>query len=151
MFYTSILSNPKEPKGIYQALRSKESNQWREFTQNKFQNFINFNLWKVASQEEAKWNGKTVIGSKWVFKKKSKQDSSTRFKSRIVSKGYMQIPGFNYMKKFAPIANNTTTRLIIALYLYFIAKGWECKSVDIKAAFFKGYNKGLQYMEWPLG
>jgi len=31
---------------------------------------------------------KMIVKSKWVFKKKTEQDNSLRFKSRAVSKGY---------------------------------------------------------------
>lgn len=55
------------------------------------------------------------------------------------------------MEKFAPVANNTTTQLILAVTLQYTKKGWICMSVDIKAAFLEGYNKGMQFMDWPPG
>ena len=151
VFNTSVLSNPKEPKGIFQALKGSEGVQWKELAKNKFQNFLNHNSWEIVSREEARKHGKTIIGSKWVFKKKLEPNGTKRFKSRIVSKGYMQVPGVDYTEKFAPIANNMTTRLIIVLTLLYADKRWILKSMDIEAAFLEGYNQGLQFMEWPPG
>ena len=56
--------------------------------------------------------GKNIIGSKWVFKKKVEVDGSIRFKSRVVSKGYMQIPGIDYTERYSPVASDTSTRLM---------------------------------------
>ena len=123
VFSTSILSNLKEPKRIFQALRGLEKEQWAELAQNKFQNFISQDLWVVVNWEEAHKHGKTIVGSKWVFKKKNKPDSSTKFKSCIVSKGYMQISGVHYMEKFTPIASSTTTRIILVFNLFYSNEG----------------------------
>ena len=103
------------------------------------------------NREEAQKYGKTIVGSKWVFKKENEPDGSTRFKSCIVSKGYMQIPGVDYTEKFTPIASDTTTRMILVFSMYFSNEGWVCESVIIEAAFLEGYNSGLQFMEWPPG
>ena len=43
--------------------------------------------------------GRKLIGVKWVFKLKNKTDYSLRYKSRVVNKGYMQIPGVDYSEK----------------------------------------------------
>lgn len=117
VFDVSILSNPKEPKGIQEALRSKEGHEWRKSARQEFQNFLDQSSWIVTSREEVAKHGKTIIGSKWVFKKKLKANGRVRFKSRIVSKGYQQVPGVDYTEKFAPVANDTTTRLILAVTL----------------------------------
>ena len=46
-----------------------------------------------------------------------------RFKSWIVSKGFIQVPGVDYTEKFAPVAHDATTRTIIALTLKYKQKG----------------------------
>lgn len=95
--------------------------------------------------------GKNIIGTKWVFKRKHEQDGSIRFKSRIVSKGYMQVPGIDYTEKFAPVASDSTTRIIIALTLYFEDRGWVCELIDIEAVFLEGSIEEPTYLEWPPG
>lgn len=91
VFNISILSNSKEPKGICKALRSKEGHDWHESAQQEFQNFLDQSSWIVTSRGEAAKHKKTIIGSKWVFKKQLQPNGRTRFKLRIVSKGYQQV------------------------------------------------------------
>ena len=81
VFDTTLVSDPKEPKGILQALKGKEGEQWRESARREFQNFIDQDSWKVVNKEEARNAGKTIAGSKWVFKKKQEPDGTTRYKS----------------------------------------------------------------------
>ena len=60
----------------------------------------------------------------------------------------MQVLGVDYTEKFAPVASDTTTRLLLALALWF---GWECESLDIEAAFLEGTITEPTFLEWPPG
>lgn len=91
------------------------------------------------------------MGCRWVFKKKEEQDGSVRFKSRIVSKGFMQVPGVDYMEIFAPVAHDATTRTIIAVTLWNRKRGWKCQVVDVEAAFLEGRIDIPMFMEFPPG
>ena len=85
------------------------------------------------------------------YSRRKKPDGSTRFKSRIVSKGFMQVPGVDYTEKFSPVANNATTRILIALTLAYKDHGWICVTADIEAAFLESNKEIPLYMEWPPG
>src|SRR4051812_37076657 len=70
-----------------------------------------------------------------------------RYKSRIVAKGYQQIPGLDYTERFAPVVSNILTRMVFALTLWF---GWVCHAPDVNAAFLKSLLIGaLLYCKWP--
>ena len=70
---------------------------------------------------------KTIMKSKWVFKKKTEQDNSLRYKSRVVSKGYMQKPGVDYQESFSPVATASSVRMGIGIVLYFQEDKWVCE------------------------
>ena len=48
------------------------------------------------------------IQQKWVFKEKIEQDGTIQYKSRSVTKGFMQIPGVDFTESFSPVANDST-------------------------------------------
>ena len=50
----------------------------------------------------------------------------------------MQVPGVNYTKKFAPVASDSMTWLILAITLWHHDKGWRYKSINIEPAFLEG-------------
>jgi Reverse transcriptase (RNA-dependent DNA polymerase). len=92
---------------------------------------------------------KKPIGSKYVFKEKLEQDGSIRLKSRIVIKGYTQIPGIDFTETFSPVANDTSIRVAIAYSLY--KKNWTCHVIDIEAAFLEADLDEVILAEWPEG
>ncbi|KAJ9555291.1 hypothetical protein OSB04_009905 [Centaurea solstitialis] len=76
--------------------------------------------------------GKRPIGSKWVFKIKTKSDGSIdRYKARLVAKGFNQEYGIDYEETFAPVARIT--------------------SMDVKNAFLNGDLSEEVYMNPPPG
>jgi Reverse transcriptase (RNA-dependent DNA polymerase) len=58
------------------------------------------------------------ITSKRVFKKKAQQDGSIRYRAGCVARGFMQIPGLDFTESFAPVASDTSIKLVIGIFLY---------------------------------
>ncbi|KIJ49713.1 hypothetical protein M422DRAFT_89278, partial [Sphaerobolus stellatus SS14] len=93
--------------------------------------------------------GKKAIGSRWVWKIKHNSDGSIeRYKARIVAKGYLQRPGFDYLDVFAPTYRPAALRLVLALTAL---QDLELRSVDISSAFTYGDLDEEIYMEQPDG
>jgi len=75
--------------------------------------------WELVALPE----DKKAIGCKWVYKVKHNADGSmSRYKARMVAKGYAQTYGIDYEETYSPVAKMTTIRVIIALA---ITKGWS--------------------------
>ena len=118
--------------------------------------------WRMAMEEEmasieenCTWylvdlpHGRRAIGLKWVYKVKRDGDGAvTKFKARLVVKGYSQRQGIDYDEVFAPVARLDTVRLLIALAAH---EGWEVHHMDVKSAFLNGDLNEEVYVEQPLG
>ncbi|MCO5580373.1 hypothetical protein L7F22_034240 [Adiantum nelumboides] len=80
--------------------------------------------------------GKKPMESRWVYKVTHNSDGSvSRYKSRLVGKGYAQTYGIDYEETFALVAKMETIRVVIAVA---IAKGWILHHMDVKIAFWHG-------------
>ncbi|KAI2493327.1 Mitochondrial protein [Fragilaria crotonensis] len=96
---------------------------------------------------------KQAIPVKWIFKIKEEQDGTLRYKSRIVLKGYVMVPGVDYTESFSPVATDTTVRLAITIALYRQDEGWTIEMIDIEAAFLNAELEDDKpvFAEWPEG
>jgi hypothetical protein len=92
---------------------------------------------------------KKTIRCKWVYKVKHNVDGSmSKYKTRLVAKGYAQTYGIDYEETYSPIAKMTTIRTIIAMAT---TKGWSLHQMDVKNVFLHGDLHEEVYMEQPLG
>ena len=149
VFNTELLSDPGEPTDIMEAITGPESKLWIEAAKKEVNNFITRGNWKECQRTEAAEQGRKIIPVKWVFKKKNEIDGSTRFKCRIVVKGYLQIPGVDFTESISPVATDTTIRLLLGMVLY--NETWKCHMFDVEAAFLNAEMENPMYLEWPEG
>ena len=100
--------------------------------------------------------GRKPLGTRWaLFKKQSKQDNIVRYQGRIVVKGYVQIPGPDFIGSFVPVATDASMQMIFTLSLYkwdmFKDKRFVCQIIDVEAAFLEGDMDEQIYIEWQDG
>jgi hypothetical protein len=88
--------------------------------------------------------GRKAVKSKWVFKLKA----DGRHHTRLVAKGFTQIPGLDYDETFSPVARFESLRLLLALAAL---EDWEVHQMDVKSAFLNGVLDEEIYMEQPQG
>jgi Reverse transcriptase (RNA-dependent DNA polymerase) len=110
-----ISSDPGEPKTMKEALLGPEKEPRKEAIKKEIANYMSRGVWKPVSRKMVTEQMKRkLISTKWIFKKKTEQDNTIRHKARVVSRGFMQIPGVDYSESFAPVASDTSIRVIIA-------------------------------------
>lgn len=80
--------------------------------------------------------------------KKKADGTLSKYKTRLVAKGYVQREGIDFDEVFAPVARLETIRLLIALAA---TNGWEIHHMDVKTAFLNGDLKELVYITQPEG
>jgi hypothetical protein len=84
-----------------------------------------------------------------VYKVKHNVDGFvSRYKTRLVAKGYAQTYGINYEETYSPVAKMTIVRVIIVMAA---AKGWSLHQMDVKNVFLHGDLQEEMYMEQPPG
>ena len=90
------------------------------------------NVWDIVPKPE----GKSVVSSKWIYKIKHATDRSIeKYKERFVARGFSQKEGIDYEETFAPVAQYTSIRAIMALASMM---KWGLHQMDVKTTFLNG-------------
>ena len=71
-----------------------------------------------------------------------------RHRARLCAIGYTQVAGIDFQDNFAPVINDVTFRLVMALM---ISNNWEADIVDVETAFLYGDLEEEIYMKIPQG
>ena len=130
------------PKSYKYALRLP---QWQEAMKQELKALHDNHTWTLVPRP----TDNNVIGSKWIFKIKFKEDGSIeRHKARLVAQGYTQVEGLDYEETFSPVVRPTTIRLVLAIAT---TSNWTMRQLDVKNAFLHGHLKETVYMEQPPG
>jgi hypothetical protein len=144
VFTAELNSDPGEPKTLNEALTGPDSEAWRVSIGAEIMNFLSRKAWKRVPMQQLRDEGRKPIATKTIFKCKDEQDGSIRRKTRIVTKGFMQIPGVDYTESFSPVATDASVRTVIGISLYYIGHEkalydindkWVMEVFDVEAAF----------------
>ena len=122
-----------------------QSDKWRCAMDSEIEAIRKNNTWVLTDLP----CGAKTVGVKWVYKTKLNEHGEIeKYKARLVSKGYTQQHGVDYMEVFAPVARMDTIRPVLALAAQ---KGWSLFQLDVKSAFLHGELKEEVYVEQPSG
>ena len=77
--------------------------------------------------------GKCTVGCKWVFT--LKYGTISRYKAKVVAKGFTQSYVVDYFETFSPIAKLTFVRVLLSLAGNF---NWPLYKLDVKNGFLYG-------------
>ena len=88
-----------------------------------------------------------LVGCKWGFKLKLNSDGSiSRYKVRLVAKGFHQQAGVDFHETFSLMIKPATVRLVLAIA---VNCNWPLRQLDVSNAFLHGYLKEEVYMQQP--
>jgi len=89
------------------------------------------------------------IGCKWIYKIKCGLDGNIdQYKARLVTKGYSQVEGIDYLEIFSLIVKMTTIYVVLALAFI---NNWHLQQLDVSNAFLYGDLTKDVYMVIPQG
>lgn len=132
-----------DPKTYKQALKSNDKDEWLSAMNEEMDSLRHTGTFILTDLPK----DRKTIGCKWVFKKKS-ENNSVRFKARLVAKGFSQKYGEDYDEIFAPVARAPTIRLLLSMAGKLKL---HIKQFDVKTAFLNGHLDEEIYMEQPEG
>lgn len=142
---TAGIKTERDPKSYKEAMNSDNWKQWIKAMNQELQTIKENDTW-----EEVKLPyGRKAIGCKWVFKTKHHEDGTVKErKARLVAQGFSQKFGTDYDEVFAPVARNTTFRILLSVAG---KRNLIVNHYDVKSAFLNGELKEEIYMRHPPG
>ena len=102
-----------------------------------------------ASLPPSNWGDRNIIQSRWVLKIKRGPDNEiSKYKARIVAKGFTQQFGTDYEETFAPVAKLSSVR---AFFAYGASRKLIIDQMDVVSAYLHGSLDEDLYMAQPEG
>ena len=139
---TSVYDDPYTYK---EAMSSPDAPEWQAACIEELRALEHMKVYEVVDRPK----DRKVVASKWVFRtKRNSEGEITRYKARVVAKGYTQVEGLDYDETFAPVVKYPTIRALLALAA---ALNLEMRQLDVKTAFLHGDLKEEIYMSCPPG
>lgn len=140
-----VMKNRFEPKTFQEAIECENSEKWINAMNDELTSLNNNNTWQIVPLP----NGKTIVGSKWIFKIKYNADESImKYKARVVAQGFSQKYGQDYDEVFAPVVKPTTIRILLNIAS---KENMEVIHYDFKTAFLNATLNEEIYMKPPDG
>ncbi|CAI7749291.1 unnamed protein product [Closterium sp. NIES-53] len=134
-----------EPKTLAEALSRPDAEKWKQSVKEEYDSLLENETWELCELPP----GKKAISSKLIFRHKYGPDGAlTRYKSRLVAKGFQQTKGKDFNELYAPMGKGTTLRVSLAMAAN---RGWRVKQMDITTAFLNGIILEELYMLQPEG
>ncbi|CAI7741183.1 unnamed protein product, partial [Closterium sp. NIES-54] len=134
-----------EPKTLAEALSGPDAEKWKKSVKEEYDSLLENETWELCELPP----GKKAISSKLIFRHKYGPDGElTRYKSRLVAKGFQQTKGKDFDEIFAPVGKGTTLRVMLGMAAN---RGWKIKQMDITTAFLNGIILEELYMLQPEG
>ncbi|CAI7925980.1 unnamed protein product, partial [Closterium sp. NIES-53] len=134
-----------EPKTLVEALSGPDAEKWKQSVKEEYDSLLENETWELCELPP----GKKAISSKLIFRHKYGPDGElTRYKSRLVAKGFQQTKRKEFDEIFAPVGKGTTLRVMLGMVAN---HGWRIKQMDITTAFLNEIIIEELYMLQPEG
>ena len=105
-----------EPTSFAEAQRSPDYAQWKEAMDEELSTLTANGTWQIVDVPP----GTNLLRTKWVFKKKLDKDRGiSRYRARLVCKGYTQTHGVDYNAIFSPVVRHSTLRIVLAIAAHY--------------------------------
>lgn len=139
-----MVAENREPSTYKEALKCIDNEKWVNAMREEMNSLQKNQTWELVKLPA----NRKPIGCKWVYKKKSNSNGQGKFKARLVAHGFSQKFGDDYDHVFAPVAKQTTLRILLSVAA---SKNMHVYHFDAKTAFLNGTLENEIYMKQPPG
>ncbi|CAI7760969.1 unnamed protein product [Closterium sp. NIES-53] len=140
-----IFGKPKVVQAGSVAEHGPDAEKWKQIVKEEYDSLLENETWELCELPP----GKKAISSKLIFRHKYGPGGElTRYKSRLVAKGFQQTKGKDFDEIFAPVGKGTRLRVMFGMAAN---RGWRIKQMDITTAFLNGIILEELYMLQPEG
>lgn len=142
--FFSVISNDPEPLFLQEALDGPESEQWRAAINEEYNSLIRNKTWELVDLPF----GRKPISVKWVFKRKRDKFTGTRYKARLVVRGFLQEKSIDFIENYAPVVKFVSLRILCASA---VKHNLSIDHFDVDSAYLHGEIKEEIYIQQPEG
>ena len=132
------------PNDYHESINSPDSEMWKNAVHDEIHSLKDNNTFSVTTLPE----GKSTIGSKWVFSVKTDVNIEVKYKARLVAKGFSQKEGFDYAETFSKTAKIVSIRMLMQLA---VNNNFTVHEMDVKSAYLNANLEEELYLDVPDG
>ncbi|NBO65472.1 MAG: hypothetical protein EBU88_11640, partial [Acidobacteria bacterium] len=130
----STVNSDVIPNSYKEARASLEAAGWQQSMDEEMTNLRKLGCWTVVPRSSLPPNT-PIMGTRWTYRKKTDENGTfTRYRGRLVAKGFSQILGVNYFESFSPVASFVTIRTLFAMTALPMFKVYQ---YDVQGAFIQ--------------
>jgi hypothetical protein len=134
-----------EPSSYSEAISCDNSSKWLIAMNDEFESLQRNSTWDLVELPA----GKRPLKCKWIYKKDDISGvEPTRWKARLVVKGFEQRESIDFNEVFSPVVRHSSIRVMLAIVALF---DLELEQLDVKTAFLHGDLDEEIYMTQPKG
>ncbi|SOV02937.1 uncharacterized protein UDID_18084 [Ustilago sp. UG-2017a] len=129
----------------HEALARKDRRIWEEAMCKELNGLEAMGTWETTDLPR----GMNTVDTRWVLKIKTDANLvPTKYKARLVARGFTQREGLDYTEIFAPVAPIQAIRGVLAIAA---VRDWEVDSIDVKQAYLNSSLHHDVYLKPPVG
>lgn len=133
------------PSSLAEMRKRPDWEKWYAAVRDEIDSLERNKTWTLVKLPE----GRAPISCKWLFKvKPDESGEGSRYKARLVARGFSQKAGFDYAETYSPVARLDTVRVVLAIAN---AQRMAVHQMDVKTAFLNGHLEEEIYMSQPEG
>jgi hypothetical protein len=134
-----------EPTSLEQALKRDDAQEWIDATNREFASLLSMGVYEECDLPP----GRNAISTKLLLKiKRNQHGAIDKYKARLVARGFLQEPGFDFYEVSAPTAQSASVRALISLTV----SSWTpnvIHQLDVSTAFLHAELDEEVYVQLP--